>query len=157
MRKFAYGNKILRAIPQADQQRRSRLWFPAVDVEQITGTKLKVSDLKRADLRPGIDFRTVNTKRDEGWDAICAFTYNRGGNPKRVVLSDSGLFHVVFAGQSKFSKEFRNWITDEVWPAVFYDGVYITPDNHQMKELVDQIKKLEADMETLKGQGQPLE
>lgn len=149
---FTYGNKVLRAVPEAKEDGRRTLWFPAKDLEAITGLKVSTTHLTRDfDMRPGIDFKIINTKTDEGFSVIHTRT-SKGGSPKRIVLSDSGLFQVIYGGRTKFAKEFKHWITDEVWPALLHDGAYITPDGHPMQDVVDEVKRLTVRIDELQTQ-----
>ena len=46
------------------------------------------------------------------------------GNPNRVIVSESGLYTLIFRSTKPEARRFRKWVTSEVLPAIRKTGVY---------------------------------
>ena len=143
MHNYNYGNRTLRAVDL-----NGRIWFLLEDVSALAGVAqtYRGQDLQRAGLRPDIDFIRVNVSElphDVGNSHVM-----RG---RRILVSDGGFFELVFRGQSEYSRDFRNWVKDEVWPALLHDGFYATPEGSAYKDLLDRVVLLEAEITVLRA------
>ena len=50
------------------------------------------------------------------------------GPQSYLVVTESGLYHLIFKSRKEAAKRFRKWVTDEVLPALRKDGSYTLPD-----------------------------
>lgn len=57
----------------------------------------------------------------------------RGGKQNMTVISESGLYALVFGSRLESAKRFKHWVTAEVLPAIRRHGAYMTEDNARMK------------------------
>ena len=103
----------------------------------------------------GLDLRIVTDKQGEPWfvaaDVAKALGYRDAPNMTRRIdpddtcykkmsirskagveqsrsvslINESGLYAAIFASSKKEAKEFKNWVTREVLPAIRKDGAYI--------------------------------
>lgn len=48
-----------------------------------------------------------------------------GGKQKTTVISESGLYHLIFKSRKPAAKRFRKWVTGEVLPTLRRSGVYV--------------------------------
>jgi len=53
------------------------------------------------------------------------------GNPNKVIISESGLYSLVFKSTKPEAKKFRKWVTSEVIPAIRKKGSYGKIDRSQ--------------------------
>jgi hypothetical protein len=49
----------------------------------------------------------------------------RAGNPHIQTVTQSGLYHLIFASRKPTAKKFRRWVTDEVLPQIAKYGSYL--------------------------------
>lgn len=54
-----------------------------------------------------------------------AISYGTPGNPNRTVISESGLYSLIFRSQKPEARKFRKWVTSDVLPALRTGGVYV--------------------------------
>lgn len=52
-------------------------------------------------------------------------TSSKGGNPNHTIISESGLYALIFKSRKPEAKAFRKWVTSEVLPAIRRSGGYI--------------------------------
>ena len=52
---------------------------------------------------------------------------NRGRNQKTNVVTEAGLYEVIFMSRKPEAKAFRRWVTSEVLPSIRKHGMYATP------------------------------
>jgi prophage antirepressor-like protein len=81
-------------------------------------------------------------------------SYTLGGNQKVTILSESGLYSLVFQSRKKHAKKFKLWITNEVLPKIRQTGAYIPegalvidPSKNQpeiLKLAFEQAEKIQA-------------
>lgn len=138
---YNYGNRTLRAV-----EHDSRIWFLLEDISALAGVDYKGRNLQRAGLRPGIDFVKANVS--DLPDEVSNSHVMRG---TRILVSDSGFFELIFRGQSEYAVGFRNWVKDELWPALVHDGYYAAPEGSLVKELLDKVVVLEAEVTILRA------
>ena len=123
--RFAFGADGVRVIVDA----LGEPWFVASDVCRLLGhanTSVAVSGLD------GDDRNTLNIA--EG---------NRG-NPNVTIISESGLYNLIFSSRLEAAREFKRWVTKEVIPSIRRTGGYMMP-----KSLPEALRAL-ADAEEAK-------
>lgn len=49
-----------------------------------------------------------------------------GGKQKIILISESGMYHLVFASKLPGAEQFTDWVTSEVLPAIRKHGAYLT-------------------------------
>lgn len=77
--------------------------------------------------------------------AIISLTYN--GIPTRyLVVSEPGLFRLIFRSRKTEAKQYQDWVFNEVLPAIHKYGGYISP-----AATPDQIKFLEGQIAELQN------
>lgn len=86
-------------------EREAEPWFLANDVCQILGTASR-------DVRKIVDADEVDT--------IHLTPESRG----TLIVSESGLYHLIFKSRKPAAKRFRKWVTAEVLPAIRRTGKY---------------------------------
>ena len=64
---------------------------------------------------------------ERGSVAITDGTSPKGGNPNHAIISESGLYALVFKSRKPEAKAFRRWVTSEVLPAIRKTGKYASP------------------------------
>lgn len=93
-------------------------WFVAKDVCDIL------------DLENGRDSVAKGLQDDEkGVDSI----YTLGGNQEMTVISESGLYALVFKSRKENAQVFRKWVTSEVLPAIRKTGRYEVQETPEQK------------------------
>ena len=71
--------------------------------------------------------RDVTRRLDEdGVDSIDILD-NRGVQQKTTVVTEAGLYEVIFMSRKPEAKTFRHWVTSEVLPSIRKHGMYATP------------------------------
>jgi prophage antirepressor-like protein len=87
-------------------------WFVAKDVCEILGYK-----------NPR---QVLSTHLDEDEKGVQILD-TLGGNQELVVISESGLYALIFKSRKPEAKKFRKWVTSEVLPAIRRTGSYAVP------------------------------
>ena len=100
---FTYEQHNIRTIT-----RDSEPWFIARDVCVI---------LKLTNVRQNL------TKLDEDEKGVCT-VYTPGGNQSMQVVSESGLYSLIFTSRKPEAKAFKRWVTHEVLPTIRKTGKY---------------------------------
>ena len=67
--------------------------------------------------------RQVVQTLDEDEKGVCSI-YTLGGNQQMSVVSESGLYALVFKSRKPEAQAFRKWVTSEVLPAIRKTGQY---------------------------------
>lgn len=67
--------------------------------------------------------RQVVQTLDEDEKGVCSI-YTLGGSQQMSVVSESGLYTLVFKSRKSEAKAFRKWVTSEVLPAIRKTGQY---------------------------------
>ena len=88
-------------------------WFVAKDVCKVLGI--------------------VNTSQavfslDDDEKGICN-SDTLGGDQEMLIVSESGLYALIFKSRKPAAKTFRKWVTSEVLPAIRKTGMYQVPDD----------------------------
>lgn len=61
---------------------------------------------------------------DEDEKSTIAITDGTSGNPNKTIISESGLYALIFKSKKPSARKFRKWITKEVIPAIRKTGSY---------------------------------
>ncbi len=51
-----------------------------------------------------------------------------GGIQKLTIISESGVYSLIFSSKLERAKEFKRWVTAEVLPTIRKQGGYLTPE-----------------------------
>ena len=71
--------------------------------------------------------REVARRLDEGDVSTTDVTDNLGRNQQTNVITEAGLYEVIFMSRKPEAKTFRRWVTSEVLPSIRKHGMYATP------------------------------
>ena len=74
---------------------------------------------------------------DEDERNTVAFTDGNRGNPNMTVISEAGLYSLIFRSNKPEAKEFKRWVTHEVLPTIRKTGTYSMTE--QMKPTLPDI------------------
>ena len=91
--------------------RKGEPWFVAKDVCAILGISNHNDATSRLD-------------DDEKSGSVVPTHY---GDKEITIVSESGLYHLVFISRKPEAKAFRKWVTSEVLPAIRKTGYYVHP------------------------------
>ena len=86
-------------------------WFFAVDVARSSTAECTAQLMRRL---------------LEGEKGV-ADRYTLGGSQEALIVSESGLYKLIFASRTPAAERFQTWVTAEVLPALRRDGVYRMP------------------------------
>ena len=78
-----------------------------------------------------------------------------GGAQNMGVVSESGLYALIFRSNKPEAKKFRKWVTSEVLPEIRRTGLYVA--NKTIKALQSEVKALEAGNTQLKQENAELQ
>lgn len=67
-----------------------------------------------------------------------------GGQQQMVVVTESGLYNLIFGSRKPAARRFMRWVTAEVLPAIRKTGGYVMPGGGAMRDLVDNPAALRA-------------
>ncbi len=101
---FDFGDNLVRVHKTDD----SSFWFVAKDVCQV----LDLSNTSKA-----ID------SLDEDEKGVTN-SYTLGGQQSMSIISESGLYSLIFRSRKPEAKKFRKWVTSEVLPSLRKTGTY---------------------------------
>lgn len=101
---FDFNQSPVRVIDQGGQP-----WFVAKDVCEV----LEIANSR--DAVADLDEDEVNS---------VAITDGNRGNPNRTVVSESGVYALIFKSRKAVAKAFRKWVTSEVLPTIRKTGGY---------------------------------
>ncbi len=105
---FSYNSKQVRTIIKDGEP-----WFVAKDICDI----LEISNSRDAISR--LDDDEKNT---------VAITDGNRGNPNMTIISESGVYALIFTSRKPESENFKRWIRKEVIPSIRKTGGYIAND-----------------------------
>lgn len=107
-------------------------WWVAADVCKVLG----LTNIARA--ISSLDEDEKNT-----------LTLGKGirGNPNHSIISESGLFALVFKSRKNEARRFRKWVTSEVLPQIRKTGTYSIQETRIVKE----IRRLKSNEATAKA------
>lgn len=101
------GNKVRTVIKNNEP------WFVAKDVCDILDIKNNRDAISRLD--------------DDEKDAV-GITDSIGRKQQTTIISESGLYNLIFLSRKPEAKQFKRWITHEVIPSIRKHGAYMTPE-----------------------------
>ena len=84
----------------------------------------------------------------------------RGGAQAFAVISESGLYALIFKSRKAEAKKFRKWVTSEVLPAIRQDGAYVAAQQaralreHEEARLTDLRRDLSTRVYRIAGQSE---
>lgn len=114
---FNFNNNEIRVIDKNGEP-----WFIAKDVAEI----LCISNHRD----------TVNGYPEKEKDAV-GITDSMGRNQNAIIISEAGLYRMIFQSRKKEAEKFKDWVFESVLPAIRKTGEYKKPK----KEISDVRKK----------------
>lgn len=136
-------------------------WFVAKDVCEI----LELGNVARAlstldnDEKSSINPNITNSKvGNDGVDSPVFPEMQHGGRPLSII-SESGLYALIFKSRKQQAHAFRKWVTSEVLPEIRKTGGYIVTSPEDTPEMImarailianDKIQKQQAQIEEMK-------
>ena len=109
---FNFNESPVRVI-----QRNGQPWFVAVDVCDVLGI---------------VNGRDALQKLDEDEKDV-GIADTLGGPQNTSIISESGLYALIFKSRKPQAKVFRRWVTSEVLPTIRKTGTYsVTPTTPEM-------------------------
>lgn len=93
-------------------------WFYAVDVCRVLEVQNPTDALKSLD-----EDERMTLDNTEGHSG------KRGGAQTFNIISESGLYTLIFKSRKPEAKRFRKWVTSEVLPAIRKTGTYRVPED----------------------------
>lgn len=109
---WTFDNLAVRSVQSENEQ-----WFVCNDV----ATALKCSNLN--EITKNLDAEEI---------ANCAIN-TTDGIRQVTVISESGLYHTIFAGRNEPAKSFRRWIIFDVLPVLRKNSAYGIKVNEEIK------------------------
>ena len=110
---FAFENGLVRVIPKEDGPR-----FVLTDVCRA----LEISNS-----------RDMASRLDEDEKGV-AIVDTLGGNQSTIVISEAGLYRLVFTSRKPIAEKFKRWLAHEVLPALRKTGSYSLPGTPKPEE-----------------------
>lgn len=107
---FDFEGKGVRVIEIADEP-----WFVGVDVCRVLEIKNESQALARLD-------------DDERQAGVCIT--DPSGTKYAIVISEAGVFRLVFASRKPAAERFKRWLAHEVLPSLRRFGSYVLPGAH---------------------------
>lgn len=105
---FNYNSNQIRIIVKDGEP-----WFVAKDVCDI----LEISN-----------GRDAVSRLDEDEKNTVVITDGTPGNPNMTIISESGVYALVFTSRKEEAKNFKRWVRKEVIPSIRKHGAYMTPE-----------------------------
>lgn len=96
-------------------------WFVAKDVCEVL------------DIQNSRD--TLAKVLDEDEKSV-ATIYTLGGNQNMQIVSESGLYHLIFVSRKPEARKFRKWVASEVLPSIRKTGMYALPQRRKAVALL---------------------
>lgn len=82
------------------------------------------------DICDALDLKNISdvaSRLDEDGVGTTEVTDNLGRNQKTNVVTEAGLYEVIFMSRKPEAKAFKRWVTSEVLPSIRKHGMYATP------------------------------
>jgi prophage antirepressor-like protein len=108
LQSFGFGEHLVRVV-----DRDGGIWFVANDV----CSALEISNPRDAVGRLQADEKGV------------VVTDTLGGQQETTIVSESGLYALIFRSRKPVAVQFRKWVTGEVLPAIRRTGIFEMPAN----------------------------
>ncbi len=134
MKSFGFGEKLVRVV-----ERDEAPWFVANDV----CAALEIANARHAVSRLDEDEKGVVSS-----DPLYSTnTPLAGGRQEVTVISESGVYALIFTSRKAVAKSFRKWVTADVLPTLRRDGRYEMPANDEpaMEAYADRSARLVLD------------
>ena len=64
------------------------------------------------------------SRLDDDEKSTIALTDGTSGNPNKTIISESGLYALIFKSKKPSARKFRKWVTKEVIPSIRKTGTY---------------------------------
>jgi anti-repressor protein len=113
--KFQFKNNQVRTIDKDGE-----VWFVAKDVCDVLG----LTNTSKA-----ADSLDTDEKGITNGDTL-------GGSQKMIIVSESGVYKLIFKSRKKVAKEFTKWVTSEVLPTIRRTGGYIKTNPEDTPESI---------------------
>lgn len=112
------GEHLVRVVKTGE----SEPWFVAADICRVLGIK---------------NARDAASALDEDEKGV-AITDTLGGRQEMLIISESGMYALVFRSRKESAVRFRKWVTGEVLPSIRKTGVYTNrpkpPEAHKVEQ-----------------------
>lgn len=131
--------------------------FVGKDVAKILGYK----DLNRAiNQHVDSDDRKSLSRKNSG--DSCATLWSPNDWTNKVVITESGVYSLIFSSELPQAKEFKRWVTSEVLPTIRKHGAYMTDQKafevthnaqglaNLLQQAADQLKQKDIQIEEMK-------
>lgn len=112
---YQFDNTPVRTVDRENQ-----IWFVAADVCKV----LSINNPSDAVAR--LDDDEKNT---------LVITEGISGNPNVNIISESGLYNLIFRSRKAQAQRFRKWVTSEVLPAIRQSGTYTVPNQQPQPKI----------------------
>ncbi|AQT45702.1 BRO family, N-terminal domain [Bartonella apihabitans] len=117
---FNFHNNQIRIIEKDGEP-----WFVAADVCRVLGMNMR---------RNGKPNTTVSLSYLQPEEKGVGFTNTLGGTQRVSIISESGLYKLIMRSNKPEAKEFQNWVTQVVLPAIRKDGAYVQGEEKEREE-----------------------
>lgn len=110
----------------------NEIWFVGKDVAETLGYA-----------NPS---KAVSSHVDDDDKIFEMIAHSQNGNmvkTQTALINESGLYSLIFGSKLETAKNFKNWVTKEVLPAIRQHGAYIT-NNANPQELRDKANEIES-------------
>ena len=115
---FEYGKNEVRVVFKNDEP-----WFVAKDICKI----LELSDVSKSIRRLNSNMKGTNT------------VLTLGGNQDMLVVSEAGVYKLVFTSRKPEAERFTDWLAEEVLPSIRKHGMYATDELVNNPDLLIQV------------------
>lgn len=130
LQSFGFGEQLVRVV-----DRSGAIWFVANDV----CAALEISNASDAVARLEQDERSG-----------VGITDPHGREQETTIISESGLYALIFRSRKPVAVQFRTWVTGEVLPAIRRTGRYFAPANDAGPWLEPPPKRSQEDLEAVR-------
>ena len=111
LQQFNFENQPIKSLVRSD----GSIWFVASDVCKVLGLGNITEALRRLYDNEKNSFRISEQT-------------SKGGNPNKILISESGLYKLIMRSTKPQAIQFQDWVTQEVLPKIRKDGGYINPN-----------------------------
>lgn len=136
---FDFNGGKVRAVMIDDEP-----FFVGRDVAKILGYK----DLNRA-VNQHVDREDRKSLSRKAWGDLVPLWETANDWANKVMVSEAGVYSLIFNSKLPTAKKFKRWVTSEVLPSIRKSGAYFTPttiddliaDPDMFIELLTQLKQ----------------
>lgn len=126
---YRLNNDAVRTVTLNDE-----LWLVSVDVCKVLGFPRVDNALRTLGADQRMVLKRTDPRLSEG-DELRVFT-NR--SPNISIISESGLYRLIFRSNKPEARSFQNWVTDTVLPAIRKDRAYFMGEEKIVSNEVDE-------------------